>query len=796
MPMKRQKSSNWRARYDATRRKIARLRAKVKLDDVPQYRVKVTETARTITIERETYSLVFDKRRAMVTRAVIDGIALNGVCLPHLLVIDEDGRALKQMDSTGGDLKVRHEKFSLFLEGHFTLAGRRVRIVYEMDRMTGTTFCTMDVPGPLKVRRMTLEHGLGKTPRPLDTFYAPHHYLRRFHPYKPVVINEYEIDLIFEKDTVQLWTDGHIGLQVFSISWDKSRVLKSEKKYIYGTGEIRNGSSWIDLTFFSTGTTRTIDLPDGYQATCAFSPMPYKRWEPMSDVLGSMYRLPPRGARGYADGEEQEAALNHFGRNGVTVACAGESHGCNDPVDPKWTRWLAQTSRRNGVRTILYIERSLANLKRHPKVGMMTAKEIRDGRQELISHFGPKNNGAPVWGEASGPMCCNYEPWRIHMLTLIDYHMDEMGFDGVYLDSSFVCSCHNTRHGESPDESTSVRGSMIFQQDLRLLLDDYARRNKREYILLNHYWDQHVAPIAGVTDYTMPGEQDAYKRHKRMRAENVIYGYSVIPNGVNFIWYSSDSYDYTSPQIYNDAADAGGIVWLCPNKEGIRGYPPDGILKHMQHVQPLVQYDLRGSRPVHRFSKEYGKLFAGGDKHTRSTLYLKDESLLVYLVNDGPRCGKTSFSVKLPKPWKKCLVLNAANLQWEVVKPQRGRIAMRGLDCSGGPLPLIVRPYGTDVRLNWYDNQCRHVEVGVRGRTVRITGTGVARAHGAVYLQVPEGTALARRYGTTELVMERMCDQVCVVPIVFNTEGKGRVTLKIVPAPEVKDVWQWPPLDS
>ena len=118
----------------------------------------------------------------------------------------------------------------------------------------------MDVPGPLSVRRMTLEHGLGKTPRPLDTFYAPHHYLKQFKPYKPVVINEYKIDLIFEKDTIQLWTDGNIGFQVYSISWDKSKVLDTEKKFRYGTGEIRNGSSWIDLTFFSTGTNEAIDL--------------------------------------------------------------------------------------------------------------------------------------------------------------------------------------------------------------------------------------------------------------------------------------------------------------------------------------------------------------------------------------------------------------------------------------------------------------------------------------------------------------------------------------------------------
>ena len=782
---------NWRQRYDATRRKIARLRKAVDLDAVPQYRVEVRETARTIEIARETYTLVFDKRRAMVTRAVIEGTRLDEVCCPHLLVVNEQGRELKQSDSTDGDLRVRHEKFSVFLDGHFTLDGRRVPVVYEMDRMTGTTFCTMDVPGPLKVRRLTLEHSLGPTPRPLDTFYAPHHYLRRFHPYEPVVINEHKIDLIFEKDTMMFWTNGVIGLQVFSISWDESRVLDDETKFRYGTGEIRGGASWVDLTFFSTGTTDAIDLPDGYCATCAFSPMPFKKWRPLGEIFGSTYLNPPPVTPGYDKGEEIEAVLNHFGRCGVTLVCAGESHGCNDPADPAITKWFAETARRNGVRVVLYIERSLADLARHPKVGMLTADEIREGRQELVSHFGPINNGAPQWG-VSGPMCCNYEPWRTHILTMIDYHLDEMDFDGVYLDSSFICSCHNVRHGESPGESTSVRGSMIFQQDLRLLLDDYARRRKKPYTLINHYWDQHAAPVAGVSDFTMPGEQDAYKRHKRMTPENVIYGYSAIPNGVNFIWYSSDSYDYTSPQIYNDAADCGALIWLCPHRENLNGYPPEGLCKHAQHVQPLVQFGLDGARPVHRFSAEYSKLFAGGDEQTRATLYLKDDTFLVYLVNDGPSSTSTSFSVAVPKEWKRCLVLNAADMRWHVVEPARRRLAMDGLDCSRGPLPLVVRPYPRTVGLNWHDNQCRHVEVAVRGRTIRVKARGVARSCGALYFEVPKGTALER----LGRIMGRVSDEIYAVPVVFNAEGKAQQTLKIVPAPEVKDVWQWPPLES
>jgi len=772
---------NIRGRYQATRGKIARLRREVKLQDNPQYRVSVRKTAGSITLERETYQLVFDKRSAMVRRAVIEGRKLNEVMLPHLLAIDSRGRRLRQADSSAGDLKVRHEKFSVFLEGYFTLDGQRVPIVYEMDRMTGTTFCTMDVPGPLKVRRLTLEHSLGKTPDPLDTFYAPHHYLRKIQPYKPVVLNEHNPDEVFEKDTMMYWTNHYMGMQVYSITWDKGRVAKAEKKYRYGTGEVRDGASWADLTFFSTGTKKAVNLPDGYRATCAFSLMPFKKWRPMSDTLGSTYMFPPqREAPGYRKGEEIAAMYNYLGRTGTTLMCHGEPHPCYLAMDPKFTKWQADAGRENGIRTVLYIERSWVSEQAHPRWGLLTKKELREGRQELVSHWGPKDNGAARWGKWGLTMCSNYELWRVHLLTMIDYFVGDMNFDGVYLDTSFVCSCQNTHHGESPDESTSVRGSMIFQQDLRLLIDDYTRRRKREHVIINHYWDQHAAPIAGLSDFTLPGEQDANKLLKRMTPANHTYGYSAIPNGVNFIWYSSNSYDYTSPQIYNDAADCGGLIWLTAHVQPQDDKTVEAQLKHTRHMQPLVQYNLRGSRPVHRFTSEYAKIFKGGDPSTRAMLYVKDDSALVFLVNDGPKAGKTSFSFKPPKPWRKCLVLNAANMTWHVLTSRGGRISMKGLDCTDGPLPLIVRPYPTKVAVYWCDKICRSAAAAVKGKSVTVTATGVAGASSACFMQVPPPSALARG----DRLQQKICDEIYCVPLVFNEKGEARLELRIVRAPK------------
>ncbi len=762
-----------RSLYNTTREKIAEIRANVNLEENPAYRVAVKETARTITLSREPYSITFDRKSAMVRSAVIDGVKLDEVMLPHLLIIDENGKPQKQSESTAGELRVRHEKFSLFLEGYFTICGRRVPVVYEMDRMTGTTFCTMDVPGPLKVRRLTLEHSLGRTPRPLDTFYAPHHYLKTFKPYKPTVINEHRPDVIFEKDTMMFWTDGHIGMQVYSITWDKSKVLPAEKKYIYGTGEIRDGASWADLTFISTGTKESMLLPDGYRATCAFSPMPYKKWRPLSDIASSDCGFAPKEAPGYERGAEIAAGLKRFGQAGTTLLIHNQPHPCFVPLDPDFTRWQADEARRNGMKMILYIERSWAREAAHPKSGLLTEEELLNGRQELKSHWGDKDGGAGRWGDLL-TMCCNYEPWRIHLLTMCDYYVGTLGFDGIYLDTSFICSCQNTRHGESPDESTSVRGSMIFQQDLRLLMDDYARRNGRPYIIINHYWDQHAAPVAGVIDYTLPGEQDANKMMKTLTPQNFAYGYSAIPNGVNSMWYTAGTYDYTCPQIYNDAAECGGMMFAAcaPNTVG--------MMMHVRHNQPAAQYGLEGSTPVHRFSADYDKLFTGGDSRTRAMMYIKDDSAMVFLINDGPKSKNTSFSFRHPRAsWKKCLVLDAANMTWQVVDAKRGRIEMSGLDCSEGPLPMIVRPYPTQVGLNWFDNQTRSVKVEVSGTQVTVTARGVAESVSACYLEAPEGIQLTRM----GVVIGKVNPNIFCLSLAYDRNGRAMQILEISKVP-------------
>ena len=303
---------------------------------------------------------------------------------------------------------------------------------------------------------------------------------------------------------------------------------------------------------------------------------------------------------------------------------------------------------------------------------------------------------------------------------------------------------------------------------------------------------RHAAPVAGLSDFTMPGEQDCNKFLIKMTSENLIYGYSVIPNGVNFIWYSSATYDYTSPQIYNDAADCGGLLWMSPYLDTLVQYPPEGQLKHVRHVQPLVQYDLRGSRPVHRYMKEYGRTFKGGDKHTRATLYHKQRSLLVYLVNDGPRSAKTSFSVKLPQSWKKCLVLNAAEPIWTEERPSRGRLTLRRLDCSHGPLPLIIRPYPQKTELVWHDHVCRSVELRASGKKVTISGMGVAGACGACFVYVPPGKAIA----CAGRIMELISNRIYIVQLVFNNQGRAFVQLDILPQPPQRKEWQWPPLDQ
>lgn len=262
---------------------------------------------------------------------------------------------------------------------------------------------------------------------------------------------------------------------------------------------------------------------------------------------------------------------------------------------------------------------------------------------------------------------------------------------------------------------------------------------------------------------------------KELSVENLRFGYSAIPNGVNMIWYSSDTYDSTSPRIYNDAADCGGILWLRPYIEVPSENTPEALLKHRLHVQPLVQYGLEGSRPIHCCSPSYSSLFQGGDRHTRAVIYLKPDSMLVYLVNDGPRRSAASFSVNVLKKWRRCLVLNTVTMQWTIETTAGGRLAAADVDCCGGPVAVVIRPCPRKPAIVWRDAVCRDAALAVDGNRLQVSAHGVAHACGACYVYLPKGKALHRGARPLPFVAEH----VCLVPLAFDACGRSESDAEI-----------------
>jgi hypothetical protein len=283
-----------------------------------------------------------------------------------------------------------------------------------------------------------------------------------------------------------------------------------------------------------------------------------------------------------------------------------------------------------------------------------------------------------------------------------------------------------------------------------------------------------------LADYVLPGELHAGAMLKQLPPAEHLFSYSPIPTGMNMIWYSSRSYDYTSPLIFDDAADCGGQIWLSYYQESVRDHPPLGVFLHQRHVQPLAQWDTRGSRPIHRFSAEYGKLFTAPKPSTRALIYQKDDGWFVNLVDDGPEDKRVACAVALPAAWTKVLVLNADKLEWSVAECPGGKLVLQNVDCSSGPAPIVVRPYPTAIGLNWRDAITRHVTLALepkaQPKTVVVEATGVAGARGACYLEVPDGLSVKGQ--NREMVS--VGPRVFIVPLVFDENGRAKKTLEVI----------------
>ena len=169
---------NFQQRYHQLEQLVIQLRADFDLDAHDVYRTRVESTANSVSVIRQISRLVFDRRTCRITSATIDGVSPTGLSLPNLVVLDEKHQRFQQAAARDGKLLTTTDKFHVFVEGEFPPRNQPAEpfptsflIRYTLHKMNGLVTLEVRARKPVAVRRLTLEHELGRTRRGLRFYY-------------------------------------------------------------------------------------------------------------------------------------------------------------------------------------------------------------------------------------------------------------------------------------------------------------------------------------------------------------------------------------------------------------------------------------------------------------------------------------------------------------------------------------------------------------------------------------------------------------------------------------------------
>ena len=266
-------------RYQQIEAQVRKRRAEFDLNAVQEYRTTIQADAKEIVLTRQISQMHFDRRTCRIVKATVDGVAPQGLSLPDLVVVDERGIQYSQSRAVDGRLYTVDEKFEVILDGEFTPRSDTGEpftcsylVRYRIHKMNGLVVVETNPSKPVKIRRMTQRHELGRTKRGLDYFYfegepGPNPASLTWgygwdvgnmdlSEDGPVSLY-HNCDQPFNRNHFMTIHDGQLGIQFLSITWNHSKLAPSSLYRVADGGWIVPGESFRSNTWSSTPDTST-----------------------------------------------------------------------------------------------------------------------------------------------------------------------------------------------------------------------------------------------------------------------------------------------------------------------------------------------------------------------------------------------------------------------------------------------------------------------------------------------------------------------------------------------------------
>ena len=700
----------------------------------------VRETVHSIEVERETWSMLFDKKTAGVKSAVVRGRKLDkGLALADVMAVDGKSKKFFRSCATDGTLSVKEDNLHVYLDGAFTPRSRdgkafpvRFEIRYDIYKSCGLVAVWIKaIDGKAKILELGAIHTLGRTPEPLKYF---QHSNNSLDGKRSVVGSCADSELIEYKDGVYyetkfgaaLWSDGAIGLQAIPLpetylntppkggvpdtpipqpgqaplaaATDVNDPRYSPDRFMVVA--VKNNASYLDFVFMRR--TESEELAAGYEMGWTFSVLPF-RWLRPRPVMHSAVLHPlswhPGVERQYAPKDVVESAVRKTAADGADLMAhflthnAGGVDGMLMP-DNKTILWCRQASE---------IVRSYGLICQESFIHWIGLSESQMQREQLLTgeELAVLRNLAGTPADVDGIPCdSNARGYRGYILGGAAIAAKELGVRGIYFDLGYV-------YGSLPGNPSQIEGNVKLMEELRLLLDSYG-----ESIAITWHTGGQVTPAESLADFTLPGEPlTGAGQYFLTPGQNAI-AYNSLLIGSNVVpWEMGNAYQTDKPEVWkqflangNCSAYIGGHSTNVATKANM-----------VRYLYPLKIFDVERSALHSWQDADFSNYVETNNATCMVNAYVRKGETLLTACLPPLQGGKVKLLLNasaLRLTTSDVLVYNTVQDKAQVLQVEDGRIAV-------GPVDLTKEPaifYVTELKdpksplIFWHDHNLEILE--------------------------------------------------------------------------------------